>query len=61
MEKNNFLKKNVYIGVGLASLVPGWLQPLPALAQGAHRGGPQTTSTRLYAGGELQGSAIREL
>ena len=28
-----------------------------SLAQ-THRGGPQTTSTRLYAGGELQGSPV---
>ena len=30
------------------------------LAQ-THRGGPQTTSTRLYAGGELQGSTLTTL
>ena len=49
-------------GVALArsSLLRDWFPCAGAvlsLAQ-AHRGRPQTTSTRLYAGGELQGSPV---
>ena len=43
-----------------ASLLRDWFPCAGAvlsLAQ-THRGRPQTTSTRLYAGGELQGSPV---
>ena len=43
-----------------SSLLRGWFpcaRAVLSLAQ-THRGRPQTTSTRLYAGGELQGSPV---
>ena len=41
----------------IASLMPACAGAVLSLAQ-THRGRPQTTSTRLYAGGELQGSPV---